>query len=110
MPKVTSAAEAFAAMPQVFLPENAAGINAVLQFNLSGDGGGDWNVTVADKQVKVIEGVAASPTMTLAMAASDYLAMVNGETNPMALFMQGKVKLTGDIQLALKMQSMFKMS
>ncbi len=110
MPKVDSVAEVFAAMPQVFVPENAVGVNAVLQFDLSGNGGGQWNVTVADKQVKVADGAAASPTTILAMAASDYLSMINGETSPMNLFMQGKIKLTGDMQLALKMQSMFKMT
>ncbi|MBI3241333.1 MAG: SCP2 sterol-binding domain-containing protein [Chloroflexi bacterium] len=110
MPRVSSVAEVFAAMPQVFVPENAAGVNAVLQFDISGEGGGQWNVTVADKQVKVAEGAAASPTMVLAIAAGDYLAMINGESNPMNLFMQGKIKLTGDMQMALKMQSMFKMA
>ena len=109
MPKATSVAEVFAAMPQVFVPENAAGINAVFQFDLSGDDGGQWNVTVANQQVRVAEGTAASPHMTLSLTAADYLAMINGETNPMNLFMQGRIKVVGDMQLALKMQSLFKM-
>ncbi len=40
MPKATSAAEMMAALPNYFVPEQAAGINAVLQLDLSGEGGG----------------------------------------------------------------------
>jgi putative sterol carrier protein len=45
--------------------------------------------------------------MTLQMAASDYVALTRGEINPMALFATGKVKLLGDMGLALKFQQLF---
>ncbi len=108
MPKATSAAEMMAALPNYFVPEQAAGINAVLQLDLSGEGGGQWYLTLADGKLKVDTGAAAEPTMTLALAAGDFLALINGEASPMNLFMQGKVKVRGDMQLALKMQSLFK--
>jgi putative sterol carrier protein len=41
------------------------------------------------------------------MEASDYVALVNGEANPMNLFMAGKIKVEGDITLAMKFQEMF---
>ncbi|MDA0698565.1 MAG: SCP2 sterol-binding domain-containing protein [Chloroflexi bacterium] len=34
--------------------------------------------------------------------------MVNGEANAMALFMGGKIKVKGDMSLAMKMQNFFK--
>ena len=41
------------------------------------------------------------------MEASDYVALVNGEANAMNLFMAGKVKVEGDVTLAMKFQEMF---
>jgi putative sterol carrier protein len=45
--------------------------------------------------------------MTLQMEASDYVALAQGRANPMELFAAGKVKLQGDMGLALKFQQMF---
>ena len=44
------------------------------------------------------------------MAASDYLDMVNGKLNPQMAFMSGKLKIAGDMGLAMKMQQIFPMS
>lgn len=109
MPKFSSVQEMIPQMPQYFVPDAAAGLNVVLQLDLGGEGGGLWHMVVADKQLTINEGQAAAPNMTLKMAASDYLSMINGESNPMQMFMAGKIKVGGDMSLAMKMQGMFKM-
>ncbi len=109
MPKFTSIAEMIPLMPQYFVPEMTVGMNSTFQLELTGEGGGLWNLVVANQKLQINPGQAASPNVTVKMAASDYLAMVNGEANPMQLFMQGKVKVGGDMSLVMKLQSMFKM-
>ena len=109
MPRVTTIKEIFERMPSVFLPEKAAGLNAVIQFEMTGEGGGAYYATIADGKCTVTEGVALNPSMTLSAAATDYLAVVNGELNPMQAFMQGKIKMKGDMSLALKMQQFFRL-
>lgn len=109
MPTFTTVADVIEVMPQHFLPEAAAGMNATMQLDLSGEGGGKWYMVVADQQIKIVEGQAANPNMTLTMTAADYLAMINGEANAMQMFMQGKVKVGGDMSLALKLQNLFKL-
>jgi putative sterol carrier protein len=98
----------FSAMPQNFNADAAKGMSSVIQFNLSGDGGGTWHVTIKDGACSVTEGAHASPNMTMTMAASDYVDMISGKLNGQMAFMSGKLKIAGDMGLAMKMQSLFK--
>jgi putative sterol carrier protein len=102
-------AEAFEAMKEKFNPEAAAGLNAVFQYCLDGDGGGQWNCSVADGALSVDEGTHDSPSVTLSMAASDFLDLVNGKLNGQMAFMSGKLKIAGDMSLAMKLGSIFGM-
>jgi len=101
--------EIFSKMPEAFAPEKAEGVKAVIQLDLSGDGGGSWQIKIADGQIAAQEGQADSPDLTLGMEADDYVALTRGEANPMGLFMAGKIKLAGDMGLAMKFQEMFNM-
>ena len=55
----------------------------------------------------VTSGAAASPTLTLGMSAQDWLDMVGGKLSGQMAFMSGKLKLKGDMGLAMKIGSMF---
>ena len=46
--------------------------------------------------------------MTMTMAAQDYVDMITGKLNGQMAFMSGKLKIAGDMGLAMKMQSLFK--
>ena len=86
----------------------AKGMNATIQFNLSGDTGGNWYVTVKDGGATVSQGSAPSANMTLSMTAQDYVDMIMGKLNGQMAFMSGKLKISGDMGLAMKMQTLFK--
>ena len=89
-------------------PDAAKGMNATIQFNLSGDDGGQWYVALKDGTCQVQEGTASSANMTLSMSAQDYVDMIMGKLNGQMAFMSGKLKISGDMGLAMKMQSLFK--
>ena len=95
---------------KAFLPETAEGINAVIQYKLTGDDGGDYIITIQDGKCTVAEGEAEAPTMTLTADAHDFRDVLLGKANGMQYFMQGKLKLAGDLNLAMKLTSMFKMT
>ena len=98
----------FAAMPSQFNADAAKGMNSVIQFNLTGDGGGQHYVQIKDGACSVGDGAHASPNMTMTMAAQDYVDMISGKLNGQMAFMSGKLKIAGDMSLAMKMQTLFK--
>jgi putative sterol carrier protein len=91
-----------------FQPEKAEGLDAVIQFNISGDQGGDYVATIRDKQLSVAPGVTTSPRLTLGANSQDILNMFNGRMNPMQAYMQGKVQVRGDMGLAMRLADVFK--
>ena len=99
--------ELFESMPGRFRPEVAGDLNAVVQFDLTGNDGGVWTARIADGQCDVAQGPAENPTLTLTMEADKYLAMCRGELNAMSAFITGKIKLKGDMGLAMKLQGLF---
>lgn len=96
-------------MPGAFKPEAAEGVEAVIQYHLSGEEGGDWVVTIRDQQCAVEEGTTENPTMTLRADAQDYKDIILGRLDPMAAFMQQKVKLQGNLNMALGLTKYFKL-
>jgi putative sterol carrier protein len=100
-------AEIFAGMPGAFRPEVARDLKATFQFELIGEGGGIWSLSMADGQCTVKEGVSDAPDVTLVMAVSDYVAMTMGELNAIAAFLAGKIELTGDMRLAMRLPDLF---
>ena len=100
--------EIFTQMSANLNPDAAKGMNSVIQFNLTGDGGGNYHVVIKDGTAQVNEGSHASPNMTMTMAAQDYVDMITGKLNGQMAFMSGKLKIAGDMGLAMKMQTLFK--
>lgn len=96
-------------MPKAFMPEKAEGVDTIIQYNLTGEEGGDWIITIKDGKCTVESGVAQNPKMTLTADAQDYKDVITGKTNAMQAFMQGKLKLAGDLNMAMKLTSFFKM-
>jgi putative sterol carrier protein len=107
MAEVTSVNEAMSRMDERFNPAKAEGVNGTIQLELTGDQPGTWTINIHDGTYEVIEGGVSSPTTTLIMSTEDYLGMVNGTVNAMAAFMQGRIKLQGDMGLAMRFQSIF---
>jgi putative sterol carrier protein len=98
----------FDAMPTQLNADAAKGMNSTIQFKLSGDGGGDYYVEIKDGAAAVSQGVHAAPNMTMSLAASDYVDLIGGKLNGQMAFMSGKLKIAGDMGMAMKMQTLFK--
>ncbi len=86
--------------------EAMSDFNATVVFDLSGDEGATYNLTFADGKANYGVGAVENPTATILMTATDFQALTSGQLNPMAAFMQGKIKVTGDMSTVMKMQGM----
>ena len=106
MPTVT---ETFEAMASRFRADKSAGTSAVIQYDVSGEGGGTWHAVIKDGTCSVKSGAGTSPNLTLQIAAQDWLDMLSGKQSGQMLFMSGKLKVKGDMGLAMKLGSMFQM-
>jgi putative sterol carrier protein len=102
---MSTPAEIFAQMPARTDASKLAGVNSTVVFDLSGDNGGQWTLNVADGAMKVNDGADPSAPATIKMTAADYVAMMSGNLNPMMAFMSGKIKVEGDLNTVMKLQS-----
>ncbi len=92
-----------------FQPEKAAGVNAKIQFHITGSQGGDWVATIQNQKLTVEPGTVENPNLTLGADTADIFNLVNGKLNPMQAYMQGKVQVKGDMGLAMRLAGLFKM-
>ncbi len=104
---MTTLQEALQEMLARFNPAKAKGVNAVIQLNATGDGGGQYYTTVADNKATLTEGIASNPTVTIVVAAKDWIAIIGGQLDPTRAFMAGKLKIMGDLGLMMRFQNMF---
>ena len=106
---VESVAEFFAGLESKADASKLQGLEATFQFDISGDDGGQWYVTIADGQLAVTEGTAEAPNITFAASAENMLKILAGQLDGQAAFLTGRLRLAGDISLAMKLPSMFKL-
>jgi 3-hydroxy-3-methylglutaryl CoA synthase/NAD(P)-dependent dehydrogenase (short-subunit alcohol dehydrogenase family)/putative sterol carrier protein len=98
----------FEGMADAFQAGAAAGVDVVFQFNISGEGGGEWVVKVADGQIQIDEGTIDKPTTVIKMGDEDFVALIKGELNPMSAFTSGKLRIEGDIMKSQLIEKLFK--
>jgi putative sterol carrier protein len=96
----------FEGMTQALMPEAAQ--DCVVGYSLT-DAGNTYNyaVIINDKKCTYEKREPTDSRVTLGMAVPDYLRLISGDLDGMQAFMQGKLKLQGDMMFAQQIQTMF---
>jgi putative sterol carrier protein len=82
-------------------------IGAVYKFVLEGEGGGTYVLDLKESlAIRAEDGPAAC---TVLMSATDFVDLFEGRANGQALFFGGKLRVEGDMGLALKLQTLTSM-
>ncbi len=95
-------------MTAAFQPEKANGVETTVQLKLTGEEAGEWYFIIKDNKCSVFQGTTNTPKLTVTAASADFKKIFTGQLDGMQAFMQGKLRLGGDVNLALKLTSLFK--
>jgi len=77
-------------------------VNGVYRFDLSGPNGGSWIVDFKADTAGVRQGD-ENGQCTIAMTDDNFMAMLAGKISPRLAYMGGKLKVQGDMSLAMKL-------
>lgn len=80
-------------------------LQAVYQFNITGDDPGTYKLIIAENSGKVVPDAPEQANCTLEMDAEVFKGMMAGTVNSTAAFMNGQLKIDGDLGLALQIQA-----
>ncbi|MCB9592580.1 MAG: Rieske 2Fe-2S domain-containing protein [Sandaracinaceae bacterium] len=104
---IATAEEYFETLQDRFVPEAAKGVDAVFQWELTGDGGRTFHAQVHDGAIDIRPGPHDQPTVALVMGADDYVKVINGDLDGTWAFTNGRGKVKGSVRAAMKMRSLF---
>lgn len=95
-------------LPDAFQPDAAAGVDAIFQYEVTGDQASTYHLVVKDQKLTINEGAHSSPNCTLTMDTPDFIDLMTGKIDGMSAFMAGKLKVDGDLMLAQTLATLFK--
>ncbi len=102
----------FRQMPQQLDRERAAGLSSSMRWCITGrpDGTADvYQLEIADGTCHVVRGSAAGePRVTVTVDGVEFLKLATGNSDPMHAYFGGRMKLAGDVMLAAKLASLFR--
>ena len=91
-------------------PDKAKEVNAIYCFKITGDGGGTWTINLTSDPPTCVQGDSGNAQCTIEVAHDDFKSMLTDPQVGMQLYFQGKLKVSGDPMLAMKVQQVFDMA
>ena len=70
------------------------GLSTRFHFDLAGDDGGQYTITVEDKKMVVEPGLEGEAKCVVSAKSNDFVDVVTGKSNPMMAVLMGKIKIS----------------
>jgi putative sterol carrier protein len=88
-------------------PDKAREVNAIYAFKIGGEGGGEWTVDLTSDPPTCTRGDTGKAQCTIDIDHEDFKSMLKDPNAGMQLYFQGKLRVSGDPMLAMKLQQLF---
>jgi putative sterol carrier protein len=99
-----TAREFFDSLPSRTKGKRVDGVDSSYVFDIAGSG--TWTVKIDDGTITVAEGDLGGDC-TVSTSEDVFSRIVAGKQNPLTAYMTGKLKVTGDVDAALRLKSVF---
>jgi putative sterol carrier protein len=97
----------FNKMENYITPEVIEKTGATFQFEVLGEEAGTWYMDLKNAPGKAGKGKPDfEPDATLTMDSKDFFNMLSGQLKPANAFLGGKLKISGDMRKAMKMEKL----
>jgi putative sterol carrier protein len=106
-PSNSTPQQVFDGMRQSFRANQAKGVHARYQWDLSGPDGGQWWIDVNDGAYKMGKGKIDHPNVTFVATDKDWVAVCSGQLGGTWAYLTGRLKVRGDQGVARKLGEMF---
>jgi putative sterol carrier protein len=87
--------QAIEGMSLTYNPEVDQNLAAIIQLKISGEGGGDYYLSIANGKCDFSNGLAPNPTLTIESPAGVWLKIARKELSGAIALMSGKYKASG---------------
>ena len=99
-------------MPQHFDPKGASGMKTTIRWRITrrpGSAADTYELQIVDGRCRARRGEGKSdPQLTITLEAAEFVRLATGNSDPMNAYFSGRVALAGDVMLAAKLQSLFR--
>jgi SCP-2 sterol transfer family len=100
-------------MPRHIDPENVKSMNCTIRWRITGKSDGEadvYDLLLADGNCRVVRGPGTSPPkLTITVDGAEFLRLATGNSDPVKAYFTGRVALAGDVMVAAKASSLFRL-
>ena len=103
--------EIFRRMPEQLHPKRAAGVSAVIEWEItSPEGESDrWHVVIRDGTAASERGSHPEPDVSYRVGPLDFVKLIAGAESGPKMFVFGRLRIRGNLMMAARMQGWFRM-
>ena len=99
--------ELFEQMPTHYNAAAGAGLTKTFQWNITGDEASVWAFKIVNGEDELIPGGVEKPDITITVGDKEWISIVEGKLATRNAFMSGKLKVSGDMMLVMRLQQLF---